>query len=128
MPAVNFAIDRPAEFRAMFAAGIDEENFPELAAAAKSAFGRLVEKGERAIAAGAVVGRDAQTVATTVWATAHGLAMLAVEDVATQVPAQLVEDALSTVVAGMGARPAYAEQLVLMPEPGPDRAVRERLG
>lgn len=102
---VAFAKRRPAEFQAMFAAGLDKTAFPDLAAAAAEAFEQLVDRTRQAVNSGEVVGRDARAAALSAWSTAHGLAMLAIENPSRREMTASVDDVLNTIVAGLGQPP-----------------------
>lgn len=70
---VRFALANPGLFRLMFGSGLDRRLYPEMAAAADSAFGVLLrattERGSNA----------PEDAALGAWALAHGLAQLAAE-------------------------------------------------
>ena len=105
---VQFAINQPAHMREMFSGlTVERAAYPELHAAAKQAFGRVVQVVERGQAQREIGLGDPANLAMVTWAQIHGIAMLLIED---QLPgvkgdpqaiAGLIADCMHTLYAGL---------------------------
>jgi AcrR family transcriptional regulator len=76
---IEFALEHPGLFRLMFGPLLRErEQYPDLGAAADSAFEALLQGAKRSVS-----GRneDAESIAYAAWSFAHGLARLVLDDV-----------------------------------------------
>jgi AcrR family transcriptional regulator len=76
---VRFAVAHPSHYRVMFAADISDEANPELAQEGAGALQVLVNSLIAQQQDGIVRGDDAQQMALFIWATVHGIAMLALD-------------------------------------------------
>ena len=76
---VEFSRSNPAIFRIMFASGIEKLKYEELRASAGNAFEQLLEEIQIAQNEQLLYPGDSEQFAMTVWSTAHGVAMLAVD-------------------------------------------------
>lgn len=77
---VRFALDNPAHYRVMFGGfGLKAACDPDLAGVATSAFQLLVDAIAELQAAGVMRRDDPQRLARFVWASVHGLSMLAID-------------------------------------------------
>lgn len=77
---VRFAVDHPWHYRVMFGSGFElDDDDPELNESGKATFGMLVEALVAQQEAGLVRRDDPQLQANFVWATVHGVAMLAID-------------------------------------------------
>jgi AcrR family transcriptional regulator len=78
---VRFALDHPAHMREMFSGlTINRAAYPQLHAAAKQAFQRVVQLIERGQAQGEIGLGAPSDLSMVAWAQIHGIAMLLIED------------------------------------------------
>lgn len=100
-----FAQRNPAQYRVMFGSELsDREGLPALEGAALGVFGLLREGMVRMQESGAVGAGDPGLMATTAWATMHGVVMLALDGQAAATGERietLVDAAIDLVVRGM---------------------------
>lgn len=121
---VNFALTKPAYFRLMFRPELTgTENRAEIDAGASRSFGVLASVVARCHAKGVCTALDADALALTGWATAHGLASLCLDGplAAKDDPRAIAE----LVGATMGALLAHGPQRARVSAPAkPRRATR----
>jgi AcrR family transcriptional regulator len=108
---VQFALDHPAHMREMFSGlTVERAAYPQLHAAAKQAFQRVIQVIEQGQARQQVGPGDPANLSMVAWAQIHGIAMLLIED---QLPgvrgdeqaiAGLIGDCVHTLYAGLGQR------------------------
>lgn len=108
---VQFALDQPAHMREMFSGlTVERAAYPQLYAAAKQAFRRVVQVVERGQARGEIGPGDPANLSMVAWTQIHGIAMLLIED---QLPgirgdqqaiAGLIAHCMHTLYAGLGQR------------------------
>jgi AcrR family transcriptional regulator len=106
---VHFALDQPAHMREMFSGlTVQRAAYPGLHAAAKQAFGCVVQLVERGQAQREIGPGDPANLSMATWAQIHGIAMLLIED---QLPgvkgdpqavAGLIAHCMHTLYAGLG--------------------------
>jgi AcrR family transcriptional regulator len=106
---VRFALDHPAHMREMFSGlTVERAAYPQLHAAAKQAFQRVVQVIERGQAQREIGSGAPADLSMVTWAQIHGIAMLLIED---QLPgvkgdeqaiARLIAHCIRTLYAGLG--------------------------
>jgi AcrR family transcriptional regulator len=106
---VQFALDHPAHMREMFSGlSVERAAYPQLHAAAKQAFQRVIQLIERGQAWHEIGPGAPAALSMVAWAQIHGIAMLLIED---QLPgvkgdeqaiADLIGQCIRTLYAGLG--------------------------
>ena len=106
---IRFAQEHPAEYRVMFGPELARrDDLPEFDEAALSVFDLLRDAIARLQQGGVLGEGDPGLMSITVWATLHGLAMLALDGqtaVTSRSLDELADAAAGLLLAGMGARP-----------------------
>jgi AcrR family transcriptional regulator len=106
---VQFALDQPAHMREMFSGlTVERAAYPDLHAAAKAAFSRVIQVVERGQAQREIGPGDSANLSMVAWTQIHGIAMLLIED---QLPgvkgdpqavAGLIAHCMRTLYVGLG--------------------------
>ncbi len=98
---VQFARDRPAQFRLMFGQYVDRGGRPELETASGGAFNELVESIRACQLAHLVRPIDAYEAAMAAWSLAHGMASLILDGQQIPEDRELTERVLNSLVVGL---------------------------
>ncbi len=106
---VRFALDHPAHMREMFSGlNVERAAYPQLFAAAKQAFQRVVQVIERGQARNEIRPGAPANLSMVAWTQIHGIAMLLIEDQLPSVKgdeqavAGLIAQCMHTLYAGLG--------------------------